>query len=441
MRPHVFALSAMVGLALTTSLLAQDIAQLVRDLGDPADSRLRSSAYNQLRREDRGGKALPILLASLPSFSLSSQSLGFYLIQSYPPPVRSSGMRRLLSSESGYLRLCAASQLFKEGDRTQLAKIIEDLRSTDSEHERVMMLSRLRGIRDPLFIEQIRGLITADSGSNLLSGYLFLLLDAGDRGAIPVARRLIEAGDSSLDTRLICAAFLLAAGEPDASAVLATQLDKSSKLSLSTINRFLLAAEKLGKPTSLFLLRVLESDADSYQIRIALRLLGTHAYQPALGKIRLHLQSTNLSIAKAAQEALLGIAQELDPKVLQEMLASKEPAQVLLAADLLRRMDDHSGLAAVMNIAARPGDRQLEATEILAGFRIPAVVPALLNALESDNSRLRAIAFRALEEVLHSLFPYRNLELASTGYAHDGTVGQREAGLEKIRSFWNKHKR
>ncbi|MHC5065185.1 MAG: HEAT repeat domain-containing protein [Planctomycetota bacterium] len=430
-----------LGLAMTGSLPGQDLQKLISELGHPEEYRIRNFAYNQLRREDPKGQALPLLLESLPGFPIPSQSLGFYLIRSYPPSQRSSGMQRLLSSESAYLRFCAASQLFREGEEAQLNRIISELDAAKEDSLRLTMLSRLNGIKEEELIAWVRFQLMPEESPSLISAYLGYLLSTRDRESMATARALMESDKVTAETQSICAAYLLAAGVQSASKQLATYLKDADTASLSRANRFMSQAENLGKPVYEHLMTILSDEKDPYQLTVALNILGSHAHKPALKLIRAHLNSDHANVARAAHEALLGLAHELDPDELRGMLESSDTQEVLLAADLLRRMDDHSGLDDVIKILSTQGPQQLAAANSLGDFRVAAAVPPLLKALESTDVNLRSRALNSLEKVLSAIFPYKHLDLRSTGYAPEADEQTRGEGLAKIRAVWTSNKR
>jgi HEAT repeat protein len=140
------------------------------------------------------------------------------------------------------------------------------------------------------------------------------------------------------------------------------------------------------------------------------------------------------TVARAAFDALTA-AGALEAAGLRRLLAGRPPL-ALRAAEALRRLDDASGLPRVLELAQERGTSRAEAVRVLGGFRVKEAVPPLLAALEDSELPVRASALTGLQGVLGSLFPYRRLNLQSTGYGTNAPEAQRREGAAKIAAWW-----
>ena len=52
------------------------------------------------------------------------------------------------------------------------------------------------------------------------------------------------------------------------------------------------------------------------------------------------------------------------------------------------------------------------------------------------DATMRRRAFDGLRATLFALFPYRNIDLSSTGYQPTGDAAARRRGVAQIRSWW-----
>ncbi len=77
---------------------------------------------------------------------------------------------------------------------------------------------------------------------------------------------------------------------------------------------------------------------------------------------------------------------------------------------------------------------------MLGGFRTAKAVDPLLGALMDSKISVRANAYNSLSTVLRSLFPYRRLDLASTGYATSGSASARKTAVDAMKAWWAKHR-
>ena len=207
------------------------------------------------------------------------------------------------------------------------------------------------------------------------------------------------------------------------------------------MSRHLDKAPKLGRQVLDAILEVVKDGTTrSYQLSSALRILGKHGGGRALRVIRKLIKHKNIRVATAAADAMTAIGGSLNTGTLHRMLAEDKDDIALMAADLLRKLDDRSGLPKVLEILQRDGSKKAEAVRILGGFRVQAAVRPLIDALMDKNLTIRSTAFLALSRVLRSIFPYRRIMLAKTGYAASRSLAVRKAAVETILAWWQKHR-
>jgi HEAT repeat protein len=377
---------------------------------------------------------VPLLVRRLPEAPLGGQSLGFSLLQSYPRDLSAPAMHSLLAGRAPYLALAAAAWLWRSEDKSLGGKIVEAFGQARSNEERVMMLGQVHGIRDDKLTVSVRALLMPGTDSDVLDAALYWLQQADDAASRPVARALLAGGQLGDGERALVAAFLLGSGDLDASEAFAAAVAKAPTTVLYRLPRLLERAPRLDEKAIEALTSLLAEGTSSAQRTAVARILAKHPSPRTRPLLHDLLDSDDEALARAAFDALASQG-ALDPVRLQRLL-SGQPQLALRAAEALRRLDDHSGLPRVLEIAAEPGRQRTEAVRILAGFRVKAAVPPLLAALDASDLQLRIAAFSGLQALLPSLFPYRRFDLSSTGYAPSAAEAERRAGRDKIAAWW-----
>lgn len=412
-----------------------DTATLVEQLAG-TDANVRSSAYQKLQRA-RSPDAVPLLGKRLPTMPLMGQSFGMYLLQGHPIDVSRPVYQRLLQEKSAFLQGAAAAALYRSGDRGAAATLAAAIGAADDE-ARALLFGRLWGIDDARVREAVRSVIRVGASQRALEDALYHLLTVGtgpDVATVRAAEAVLADAGTSVSGQSACAAFLLAAGIDRHAPALAAAL-ATDAAALTRLRRFLDRAPRIGTEVEDALVAKLLAAKSAFEVTWPAQTLEKHAADKAVAALRDLLRAKDVAVRKAALETLASIPRGLQALELRTMLAHEDSETVLVAADAMRRMDDATGLARVLELVAKPGAHRAEAVKVLGQFRVRAVVPPLLDALADEDLRVRREAFQGLQRLLPALFPYRRFDLATVGYAPDGAEAQRVAGLATLRAWW-----
>ncbi len=428
-------------LLLTHTVAAQrDVAQLVAELGEKTDYNKRYAAYRALLAE-KPPAALPLLAKVLPGYELTSQSLGLSLLQSYPRDKSHTVLRKLLKSKSAFLELGAAAALYHAGDKSMVDHILHGLENSGSAKATSSMLRRIYSVREARVAAAVRKLLEpVPTTSTILDALLRYLNYSKDPEGPRAVKKLLANSDLKGDSRAVCAAYLLAMGESSHAKDLAAALESGEVRSFTRLNSFLSQAPHLDNEILAAILKFVEDNlaeaTQLTQVTYALKTLAKHRYRNSLRIIREMLESDEPRLSKAAFDALLQMGDELKPKSLRKLLDPERPELCIVAADALRRLDDMSGLQPLLAVVKKGGFTRSNAIAALGKFRVRAAVHPLIDALNDSNATVRSRAYQGLGTVLRALFPYRRLDLASTGYAAHRSPAKRKEAAAKILAWW-----
>lgn len=420
----------------------EDVATLVADLGHASDYRKRSVAFQTLRTR-KPLSALPLLARSLPTFNLSSQSLGLSLLQAYPPEKSQPILRRFLKGKSAFLELGAAAALYRAGhkDPSTIDHMVRALGNPASSAEISMMLGRLYGVSEPRVRTRVRSLLEPSVDIAVMDSALRYLQYSKDPEGIKAVMKLLDGKGRDLDAerRALCACYLLAMGNASHKKDLTAALESGEIRSFTRLNTYLSQAPHLDQEVLAAILKFARNSQDTYQLSYALQVLGKHRYRKALGFIRELLESDESRLSKAAFDALLEMGDELKPESLRRLLDPERPDLCIVAADALRRLDDMSGLEPLLAVVKKGGPAKADAVTALGKFRVRKAVRPLIDALNDPSLRVRTQAFQGLGTVLRALFPYRRLDLPTTGYSPGAPAARRKEGAARIQAWWQRN--
>ena len=294
----------------------------------------------------------------------------------------------------------------------------------------------------PTFQALVRSWVRPEADAALLRSALTYLFSVKDRGTAENLKGFLAEGKTAPQAKAFFAAFLVAGGDRGAGKALAEALS-TEKVPLSayyTITRFLKQGPRPPREVMEALLSLLKEEKRAFFLTSIMEVFEKFPFRPALPVLRKLLEDDNPTVARSAFDALAAFPGALGPAALRRLLTSKNPDRRLLAADTLRRMDDPSGLEAVLELARRRGPHRERAMEVLAKFRANKAVPPLIEALDDPDQAVRRTAFYGLRTILTTLFPYRRLDLSSTGYDPSAPAAKRRAGAALIRAWWEKNK-
>ncbi|MCP5070933.1 MAG: HEAT repeat domain-containing protein [bacterium] len=421
----------------------QSVEALVESIGN-TDYKLRNPAYTELiRRKDP--KAVSLLVAKLPGWSTSSQSMGVQIIEYTPGKASVSALKKLLQPEHAYLCARSAASLNRlkatgfDGifqklfdavatDTTKLRSAIDGLYNVDRPALRKIMREQFKQ--------------NGEAESLLLSRFLNWFRSVGGDDTVVDWARAKSASEEPR-VRVLAGAWMLyvddpAGLEPFISALETGEVDYST---FSTFQSWFYVKGSLDPKAQAAIADRLSEETNSSFITVGLRLLAKLGYANLKGLAESLLEDSNESIATAAFEALAGMSGGLNADVLRKLLAeSPDDGRRLLAAEALRKMDDDSGLEVVLGIAKDNAAKRSEAARVLGGFRIRRVVDPLIEMLSDPDQTVRQKASYSLGYVWTSLFQYRRLQLQAAGYAYTKSPAENSAAVAKIRAWWQAHK-
>jgi HEAT repeat protein len=351
-------------------------------------------------------------------------------------------LRRLLGADSVHLRVVAAATLHRAGEKDVAPVIVKALEQPGMDAgARATLLARIYSVNDERVQAVVRRLIAPGAEPAVVEAAVWNVYLVRDAEALPALRRLME---EDADCRVLAGACLLLLGEVTHLDALTKAL-REERLPTShayKVKTFLGQARPVPVVLLDALLERLETEKDVYVARTLVEMLGEHGHAKAVPALRRLLDHDDAGISKAAFEALASMPGALAPEQLRSLLEEGSDGRRLAAADALRRADDLAGLPVALEILARGARDQdrWEAATVLGNFRTARVVAPLMAALLDPNTSVRANALGSLGTVLAALFPYRRIDLASTGYATTGPDAAREAAVARIRAWWQAHR-
>ena len=420
-----------------------DVDRLVADLNATDVSR-RSAAWQKLRNA-KEPKAIPLLLERIDGFTLMGQHYGVMVLESYPPKVVKKTIPKLLGMSSAYLRFCAGFDLYNMGDKRGVPAMVEALEAPDVEMSmRMYMLNRLYNVRDERVMQVVRGMLEPGIQPSLLGSLLWALRMNPDAATLDACRRLHET-DERPDARFLTAVFLFHAGEAERvdDIVEALRTGEISTIAFSRM-RSLFQVARISTPPKILeaATELVDADTEPYLLRVVIQFLADARHRAVVGRLQKLLGHENALVSKAVFEALAELGAGFEADALRPLLTGGDPERRVSAADILRRMDDLSGLEAVIDVlqTGEKNTERSEAARVLGFFRVRAAVDPLLDALLDEDLLVRGNALRALDQQWRSLFPYRRLDLVAAGYLASDAEAQRKTAVARIRAWWDAHR-
>ena len=431
---------SVLGLLGPKDLSVQDkVSQLVAQLGNNKDSNLSYQAFRKLLA-DKPPKALPLLVKTLPQFSVYGRSLAFSLIQSYPRDLSQKALAKLLKCKTPVVALVAGVNLHRLGDKSAIPTINKILLAATPGESREVLLRRLSYLSDPSVQRTVRGFLVPSASLGELDAALYNLSLSQDLPASKTAKDLLGSRELSESKRSLLQAFLLSRDQVCDSSALAKEL-KNAK-DFYRLQKFLTRAQKLPRPVLKAIAQYLETHQSQYQAHYAIAILAKNSYRKALPIIRKLVNAKQPVVSQAAFDALQQLGGLSDRASFYQFLKSKKPSLALGAAETLRRMDDASGLPRVLEILQSKNPKALalkyKAIQVLGEFRSPQAVPPLFQLLLDPNASYRSQAVYALNKTLRCLFPYKRIDLASAGYRSAGPAQARAKAVARLRAWWER---
>jgi hypothetical protein len=406
-------------------------AALVEQLAAAAPA-ARSQAYNELVH-DRDPEVVTLVGKRIQAMPPEGQQLALYVLQQHPLEVTRPVYARLLGAERPLLRAHAAAALVRGGDRERLELLANAVTAAPST-ERAAVLATLWNIADPAVAAAVRGYLVADAAVPVVVAALEHLrhLEPAPSAASTIAvQGLLEAANH--DLRAAALAWLVA-GQNGAKHAreLAGLLAEPQRF--WRIERLLPRDRAYPAVLADAFVAALAQPRAPHDIGQLVPLVKSTAPDRLVPCLRELLGRAGNEVRNAALAALVALPGGLEAKELRELLQVDAPEQQLVAAALLRRMDDESGLPIALALARQAGPQRGKALETLGGFRQREVVPVLIDGLDAPEPVVRRQAWQALQLVLPDLLPYRRFAFERCGY--DPVAADRSQGLATIRAWW-----
>ena len=416
-----------------------DLEALAQQLGSK-DLDARDLAYQKLLRL-RDPKVVPHIEKRIESYPLVNQMHGVLVIAGVPPRTSMPALRRLMRSETPGIRMTAATQLWMRGEKGALEVAIATLTAPAiDESTRGHLIQRARYLRNDSVYAALRGLIAKERSVMNLYGIFDALSQEQYSGAQAEARKLL-ASDERTGPRAVAAAYLVGCGAPDAPALLAAIIKKGPTdiSSFTRVKNTLLRAQLYPDPVVRALAERVPVEPSPSIAALMIDIIGRSGHDEARGWIEGFLEHKEGAVAKAALHALTIMHAIPAKETLLKLLASEDDERALVAAGLLRRMDDAAGFDRVLRIAAANASVRRDAVRELGEFRRAEAVEPLLLYMADDDNIVRSYAATALFRTLSTLFPYRRFQLQLAPYDYRAPEAERNAAIVQIRKWWKDH--
>lgn len=418
-------------LALSGALAAQkDLEAKVEQLGS-ADAATRSQAYTALIRE-RNPDVVPLLGKRIDTMPPDGQQYALYVLQQYPIDTTRALYTRLLGAERALLRATAAAMLVRSGDKKHQPLLTKAAAEAPAS-ERFGVLNALWSIDDPALLDAVRAWLGADTSGPLATSVL-AFLKQNEKTTSPATTAAVRAlaKTGGMDARAAALVWLVggADGEQFAAELVALLRDAPNRYWM--VERLFDRDRKYPAALTPLFENALAGPRSQYDVTQTVALLRTQAPELVAPTLRKLLGHHVADVRTAAMQALAASG-GLEAKELQKLLKEGTPEQQVVAAAVLRRMDDPSGLPIVLQLAQQPGNHLAEAVRVLATFRSREIIEPLLKALDDGNALVRQNAWTGVQQALRDLFPYRRFEFERTGY--NANTGDRAAAIQMLRAW------
>jgi HEAT repeat protein len=428
---------AVVGFA-SLAAAQTDLERLVRQLGSD-DARASYSAYQELLpRTD--AVLLPMLVEGVADWPRHAQQHAVRLLAQrsaeQPKAQQRALWKKVGNGGSVFLRVATGVQLLTLAeDRSAAAALAEALRAVP-EAERAGLVHLLYSVpleREDEVFAALGTWLHAEVKGGTVAVVLARLRQLPTRAS--AVRAWVEplAKSPDVGTRAAALAYLTsfsAAYAEDLAVLLAAEPAR-----LGAIRNLLDGGPKWPAALLDAIAATLPKASSEFEVRQTAELLRKHSPSAGRSELRALLQDERTPVRLAALEALGQQEGGLDAPLLQKLLRGEDTAAALVAADLLLRQDDASGLEVVL--AARPAtqDEWQKLAEVLGRYRDRRVGPRLLELLDHQEPRVRQAAWQGWQSLLRGLFPYRRFRFEDSGYAPD--AASRQAGIAALRAWWD----
>jgi len=423
-------------LALLSSLASfahaqRDVAELVAELGHE-QGQVRNRAYQELQRR-RDPAIVPHLAGSIEGLPRHGQQLAIYLLRSLPIDDTRKLYRNLAKKGPPFVQVAAAAELTRKQQKGAKARLVAVLAEVP-ERDRVSATNHLYGLHDPDVNDALFGWLHPNADPAVVRVTL-LHLERQGRVDPDRMRAAVEplTGHSKQPARIAALAWLARVDR--------SRADELAELLLEEPKRFwpvrdlLDTDKKLGSKLVEAIGEALKAPRSKHDVTRTAQLIARQPGGQATAPLKALRDHKNADIRAAALEALAAIPGALREQDLQAMLRGEDVPSALIAADMLRRRDDLSGLDVVLATLPKAGKHRADAAKVLGKFRDRKVAGPLLELLGDKDVQVRRHAWSGLQALMNGLFPYRRFDFAGSGYRPDG--GGRAAGIRTLRAWWD----
>jgi hypothetical protein len=410
---------------------AKELAEQVERLG-AEDAAARTQAYQALART-KDSAVVRLLDKRIDDLPPAGQTLALNLLTQHPADVTRSVYARLADVASPLLCAAGNAWLLRANERGSPAALAKALAAVPVE-QRQQALNGSWAIRDEAVFAALRGYLLPDANSALVVATL-AHLQREELGRSPATTQVVRGLQTAANADVRAAALLWLVHGPDGdthAAALASLLREDARR-FWTIERLLDSKQKHPAVLTDAFVAALSAPRASHDVKRLAELVRAQAPERLPPTLRLLLPHQDAEIRYAAMQALADAPGSLEVADLQQMLRAGNTEQQVLAADVLRRRDDVSGLPVLLGVLQQP-PRTLAAVRALTHFRSREVIEPLLLALDDGNLQVRATAWHGLQDVLRDLFPYRRFAFERSGY--EPNQADRTAGIQVLRTWW-----
>lgn len=418
------------GTALLLGLLSaplscqEELATLVARLG-AEDHRIRSSAYRELLRHKEPVVAR-LIRKQIGTFPMAGRLLALNVLNRQPVKSRMSAYEDLMRAEQPFLRAVGAAKCLRW---PALAKALGAV----PESERAAMLGRIRNIRHPGVLRQIRGWLQPEPSPGVVMTVLRDLLRR-EQGSTDRTRKAVAPLVESAQLAVHATALAYLARDDKGHAIAFAALMKEEPSQFWRVRDLLETEHQLSHHVIEVMAAALAAPRNERDITRLAAMLRKQSPGSTVAALRHLLDHEKDDFRLAALQALITVPGGIETKDLQPILRSGGVEARIVAVGALRRRDDMSGLPILLELLPAAGPHKAAATQVLARFRNRKVVPVLLELLDDKDLQVRRNAWSGIQQLMRGLFPYRRFDFAGSGYRPE--AASRVAAISGLRAWW-----
>lgn len=396
----------------------------------------RQEAYRALTR-DLSPRIVALLGQQIESFEASGQQFACNLLQRLPFDEVRNLYKQLLVAEQPFLRVVSAARLLpttkKRVARKRSLQVLVKALAECSDGRKMSAVYACRQVTDEAVLAELRRWLQPKQSSHLVIAVLRELLRR-ERGSVPATSLAVKSLLTSGDTRVQAAAHTYLLRDEVKHERQLADLSKKEPAVFWAVRDLLPNDGQYSDVIVAVIVAALLAPRSDRDVNHLAQQLKANS-QAQLGRaLRELLGHDKEGIRAAALKQLSRLRGGLQSKDLIKLLRSEAVVARLVAADTMRRRDDHSGLEAVLQAVPKAAKHKAEAARVLSRFRSRQAMPVLLDLLGDADVQVRTAAWRGVQDTMKSLFPYRRFDFRNIGY--DPRGASRTGGIELLRTWW-----